>query len=56
MTKYIQAKHSRKSLIGALLLVVAGLALLNWGAVVFGLLTLGSGVYLTYRALPKKIG
>ena len=56
MTKYIKAKHSRKNLIIALILVLSGLFLLNWGAVIFGLATLGSGVYLTYRALPKKIG
>ena len=56
MPKYSKVKHSRKNLILALLLVLAGLGLLNWGAVIFGLVALGSGVYLTYRALPKKLG
>lgn len=56
MAKYSKAEHSRKNLVFALLLVLAGLGLLNWGAVVFGLIALGGGVYLTYRALPKKIG
>lgn len=44
------------NIVFAAVCVVLGLILLNWGVVIFGLTVLATGVYLSYRALPKKAG
>lgn len=49
-------KNSPISLILAMLCVIFGLFLLNGGIVIFGLLVLATGVFLSYKALPKKNG